>query len=305
MKRRSGKRNSGDSICVESGVGRSGFKGLNSKKRGFDNSGSTEEASEERCVVLIRKMGSKGKSSRERDLEDCCSWERKTGNSGSFLDMDYHKKRPVENGFPMKSSGSVMIKMVTGAHGEHLACKRKSEDSLKILPEEPQTKYRKLEKGNGQNMYQRKEKTKINGSQKIKDKKEKNKSGPEQVGIDVAEEEKLFRDSVTPSIKLFVFNIVLPTIDIFLDIVLIPKLFKNGFWGSGTIVVAGIVTSFTFTSLAWWRMESRKQKKWSWIFLLLQLWPQLRALQVAALMRIYKSNLVQSVPFLVNSENLF
>ena len=187
-----------------------------------------------------------------------------------------------------------MIKMVTGAHGEHLARKRKSEDSLKILPEEPQTKYRKLEKGNGQNIYQRKEKTKI-----------KDESCPEQVGIDVAEEEKLFRDSVTPSIKLFVFNIVLPTIDIFLDIVLIPKLFKNGFWGSGTIVIAGIVTSFTFTGLAWWRMESRKQKKWSWIFLLLQLWPQLRALQVAALMRIYKSTLVQSVPFLVNSENLF
>ena len=192
-----------------------------------------------------------------------------------------------------------MIKMVTGAHGEHLARKRKSEDSLKILPEEPQTKYRKFEKENGQNIYQRKEKTKINGGQKIKEKYE---SDPEQVGIDVAEEEKLFRDSVTPSIKLFVFNIVLPTIDIFLDIVLIPKLFKNGFWGSGTIVIAGIVTSFTFTCLAWWRMESRKQKKWSWIFLLLQLWPQLRALQVAALMRIYKSSLVQSVSFLVNSE---
>ena len=236
---------------------------------------------------------------KEKDLEDWCSGKSRTGNSGSFLDKDHHKKRPVENAFQMKSSGSVMIKMVTGAHGEHLARKRKSEDSLKILPEEPQTKYRKFEKENGQNIYQRKEKTKINGGQKIKEKYE---SDPEQVGIDVAEEEKLFRDSVTPSIKLFVFNIVLPTIDIFLDIVLIPKLFKNGFWGSGTIVIAGIVTSFIFTCLAWWRMESRKQKKWSWIFLLLQLWPQLRALQVAALMRIYKSSLVQSVSFLVNSE---
>ena len=280
MERRSAQRNSGDSICVESSVGKSGFKGLNSKKRGFDKSESTEEASEERCVVLIREMGLKDNSFRERDLEDWCSGKRRSENSGSFLDKDYHKKRPLENAFRMKSSGSVMIKMVTGA-----ARKRKSEDSLKILPEEPQTKYRKFEKENGHNIYQRKEKTKINGGQKIKEKYE---SDPEQVGIDVAEEEKLFRDSVTPSIKLFVFNIVLPTIDIFLDIVLVPKLFKNGFWGSGTIVVAGIVTSFTFTSLAWWRMESRRQKNWSWIFLLLQLWPQLRALQVAALMRIYK-----------------
>ena len=70
MERRSGQRNSGDSICVESGVGRSGFKGLNSKKRGFDDSGSTEEASEERCVVLIGEMGSKDNSFRERDSED-------------------------------------------------------------------------------------------------------------------------------------------------------------------------------------------------------------------------------------------
>ena len=61
----------------------------------------------------------------------------------------------------MKSSGCVRIKIITGAHGDHLARKRKSEDSLKILPEEPHTKYRKLEKGNGQNIYQRKEKIKI------------------------------------------------------------------------------------------------------------------------------------------------
>ena len=74
MKRRLWKRNSGDSICVESGVGRSGFKGLNSKKRGFDNSGSTEEASEERCVVLNGEIGSKDNSLRigalgKRELE--------------------------------------------------------------------------------------------------------------------------------------------------------------------------------------------------------------------------------------------
>ena len=45
-------------------------------------------------------------------------------------------------------------------------------------------------------------------------------------------------------------------------------------------VTGGIVTNFLFTSVAWWRMESAEQKKWSWIFLALQLWPQLRAFQV-------------------------
>ena len=96
-----------------------------------------------------------------------------------------------------------------------------------------------------------------------------------------AEEEALLQDSVTPSIKLFMFNIVLPTMDIILDITMIQKLFTNGFWGCGTLVVTGIITNSIFTSLAWWRLEPRDQKKWSWIFLLLQLWPQLRALQVA------------------------
>ena len=96
-----------------------------------------------------------------------------------------------------------------------------------------------------------------------------------------AEEEALLQDSVTPSIKLFMFNIVLPTMDIILDITMIQKLFTNGYWGCGTLVVTGIITNSIFTSLAWWRLEPRDQKKWSWIFLLLQLWPQLRALQVA------------------------
>ena len=96
-----------------------------------------------------------------------------------------------------------------------------------------------------------------------------------------AEEEVLLQDSVTPSIKLFMFNIVLPTMDIILDITMIQKLFTNGYWGCGTLVVTGIITNSIFTSLAWWRLEPRDQKKWSWIFLLLQLWPQLRALQVA------------------------
>ena len=81
---------------------------------------------------------------------------------------------------------------------------------------------------------------------------------------------------------MFLFNIILPTIDTFLDIALVQKLFLNGYWGCGVSVTVGILTNFLFTSLAWWRLEPVKQKKWSWIFLVLQLWPQLRAFQVDA-----------------------
>ena len=98
----------------------------------------------------------------------------------------------------------------------------------------------------------------------------------------LAVDEVLLPDAITPSMMLIVFNIILPTVDIFLDTALVQKLFLNGYWCSGLAVTAGIVTNFLFTSLAWWRLEPVNQKKWSWIFLALQLWPQLRAFQVHA-----------------------
>ena len=96
----------------------------------------------------------------------------------------------------------------------------------------------------------------------------------------LAEDEVLLPDLITPSMILIIFNVILPTVDIFLDTALVQKLFLNGYWGCGVFVTSGILTNFLFSSLAWWRMEPAEQKKWSWIFLLLQLWPQLKAFQV-------------------------
>ena len=87
---------------------------------------------------------------------------------------------------------------------------------------------------------------------------------------------------VFPTLMLIIFNIILPTVDIFFDAALIQKLLLNDFLVSGVFVSLGIFTNFLFTSLAWWRLEPAKQKNWSWIFLALQLWPQLRAFQVFA-----------------------
>ena len=64
-------------------------------------------------------------------------------------------------------------------------------------------------------------------------------------------DEVLLPDAISPSIKLFVFNIILPTVDIFLDTALVQKLALNGYWGCATFVTAGILTNFLFTSLAW------------------------------------------------------
>ena len=52
----------------------------------------------------------------------------------------------------------------------------------------------------------------------------------------VSSDEALLPDAITPSIKLLVFNIILPTIDIFLDTVLLQKLFHLGYRGSSCVV---------------------------------------------------------------------
>ena len=254
---------------ISTTTGDSGFKGLGSKGRVRDNISSMEGTS--KGVGLINEGSSKG---------DCDPKNRGSGREGTGDSNSYGKVLRNGKSWEMGSGDSKIMK---GTHDEKSTRKTKSGDRFKILPEEPQPKYRKLEKEKS-NDNQTKEEGMV--GQKIIKKRETDVSVPEQVSLNVDEdankEEELLQDSVTPSIKLFVFNIVLPTVDIFLDITLILKLFENGFWGSGTIVVTGIVTNFIFTSLAWWRMESANQKKWSWIFLLLQLWPQLRAFQVGA-----------------------
>ena len=52
----------------------------------------------------------------------------------------------------------------------------------------------------------------------------------------VSSDEVLLPDAITPTIKLLVFNIILPTIDIFLDTVLVQKLFHLGYRGSSCVV---------------------------------------------------------------------
>ena len=86
-------------------------------------------------------------------------------------------------------------------------------------------------------------------------------------------------DILTPALSLVIFNITMPCVDFYFDAALIRILFSNN-WGCLFIVVCALVTNFLFTSFAWWRIEPRSQKAWTWLFLILQMWPQLKAVQV-------------------------
>ena len=93
------------------------------------------------------------------------------------------------------------------------------------------------------------------------------------------EEPGVLEDVVTPALKLVIFNIILPCIDIYFDARLIPRL-NPQYLGCLLVVVSGLLLHFIFTCFAWWRLEPRGQKKWSWIFLILQIWPQMKAVEV-------------------------
>ena len=91
-------------------------------------------------------------------------------------------------------------------------------------------------------------------------------------------------DLITPTIIIIVFNIVLPTMDLRRDITVLLYL-RNfpEYWGWTMFLLIGIILNFIFTCSAWWRLDTQKEKKWSWIFLVLQIWPQTKALQVISL----------------------
>ena len=93
-----------------------------------------------------------------------------------------------------------------------------------------------------------------------------------------AEEEKE-TDVVTSSLSLLLFNITMPSLDIYNDVSLLESLHKRH-WNCFSVIVTALSFNFVFTCIAWWRIEPRDQKTWSWIFLLLQIWPQLKACQV-------------------------
>ena len=86
-------------------------------------------------------------------------------------------------------------------------------------------------------------------------------------------------DILTPALSLLILNITMPCVDFYFDASLIRILFSNN-WGCLFTLVCALAANFLFTSFAWWRIEPKSQKAWTWIFLILQIWPQLKAIQV-------------------------
>ena len=76
------------------------------------------------------------------------------------------------------------------------------------------------------------------------------------------------------------FDVGLPTLDVYSDLSLIIPWFIGGHYIYGASMTFPIMLCFLATAYKWYRIEESTNKRWSWVFLLLQLWPQLRAIRV-------------------------
>ena len=78
-------------------------------------------------------------------------------------------------------------------------------------------------------------------------------------------------DYLTPTLLLLIFNITLPTFDLYKDLTMLMRLsFYPQYWAWEIFLFAGVFLNFLFTCWAWWRLEPRQNKSWTWILLLLQ-----------------------------------
>ena len=79
---------------------------------------------------------------------------------------------------------------------------------------------------------------------------------------------------------LSVFSLALPTFDTYLDTYLAYNAFMAGnvYWGAS--LLAPVFMNMVCKTFTWWRMDSKQEKKWTWLLLIVQLWPQYKALQV-------------------------
>ena len=269
----------------------------------FSTDGSFEEmGSEDKCIKdEDRKYGRFSESVPEAEdgnsdnRSSGCSVSREgvsknssSGNSSpgvrDFEDHGLGDQDHGEQGSWDQGSGDTIINIGNALHNEHSQSEPKFGETFEHTTEEKTNQVEDTDQKSNCGTESEEgfpRQVSPSGEEQNDSEEEAQVIANEVVADDSASEaEVLFRDSVTPSIKLFVFNIVLPTMDIYLDTILIWKLLSNEYWGSGICILAGIATNFIFTCLAWWRLESPSQKKWSWIFLLFQLWPQLRAFQV-------------------------
>ena len=88
------------------------------------------------------------------------------------------------------------------------------------------------------------------------------------------------KEQKTIVLMLIILNILLPSCDVYFDIALAWKAASNYHPKFAGALIAPVLLNMVFTFFTWFKVEDGANKKWSWILVLLQCWPQYMAVKI-------------------------
>ena len=81
-------------------------------------------------------------------------------------------------------------------------------------------------------------------------------------------------------IPLVILNIGLPTADVFSDMYVIITLYQSSHPGYATALLTPLLSNVISTAISWSKLDSTREKKWTWVLLVMQVWPQYRTIKI-------------------------
>ena len=85
-------------------------------------------------------------------------------------------------------------------------------------------------------------------------------------------------------LTLLLFDVGLPTVDVYSDLSLIISWLVYHHWRYAFGLLIPILLKFILITYKWYMIEKKEDKRWSWLLLLAQVWPQWRSLRIVHLL---------------------
>ena len=82
------------------------------------------------------------------------------------------------------------------------------------------------------------------------------------------------------ALPTLIFDVAIPFSDNISDLSLIIQWYIAGHWKYATGMLIPFLMNVLANFYKWWRMDSIKEKKYTWILVILQLWPVYRAIKL-------------------------
>ena len=88
------------------------------------------------------------------------------------------------------------------------------------------------------------------------------------------------KDNIAPLIMLILFCILAPSWDVYSDLQITIDLFRYGHPRYAAAMILPLLLNFIFTFFMWQKMERKEAKRWSWVLVVAQCWPQFFAARI-------------------------